>query len=370
MLLRQRSVVTIRINLKRKTQQSPQTSKLILKKKKISQAKVAEKNIKLVRPLLSFTRREIEEFIKAENIPYRVDASNESVDYTRNSIRHELLPMLREKYNVRVDDSLGQLGQTAGWLNALLKEGADCDLQELTLKQEKDYWELDLTALAVKEKIQQGEIVHKVLSVLELPQRKIGFRQIKAVLSMTEPDSKDRVVQLPYGLEVIKQGTRLIFRLGQGESREKLKVKHKEITLPEAGEVLLEGWMGVESGTGRIKELHKLQCEPIEKENSGGETFYHNKNVWQEIIDADKIKGRLQVRSRRVGERFGPLGQAGSKKLGDFFTDAKVDEEHRDRVGLVCDEEGIVWVMGLRISERVKVTEKTRRMFKLSIIKK
>ena len=132
--------------------------------------------------------------------------------------------------------------------------------------------------------------------------------------------------------------------------------------------MLLEGWVGVESGTGKIKELHKLRCELVEKEDGCEENFCNNKNVWQEVIDADKIKGRLLVRTRRVGERFRPLGQGGSKKLGDFFTDAKVAEEQRGRIGLVCDEQGIIWVIGLRISERVKVTEKTRRMVKLTIL--
>ena len=95
--------------------------------------------------------------------------------------------------------------------------------------------------------------------------------------------------------------------------------------------------------------------------------FRGGKTAWEEMIDGARVQGSLRLRTWREGDRFTPLGAEGEKTLGDFFTDAKVPVEYRKRIGLVCDEAGIVWVMGLRIAERVKITPRTRQILKITV---
>ena len=85
------------------------------------------------------------------------------------------------------------------------------------------------------------------------------------------------------------------------------------------------------------------------------------------MIDRDKLKGPLLIRPRKDGDQFFPLGGRGSKKLGDFFTDAKVPPQIRDQIGILCDAQGIVWVLSMRISDRVKITPATTQALKLSL---
>ena len=73
----------------------------------------------------------------------------------------------------------------------------------------------------------------------------------------------------------------------------------------------------------------------------------------------------LILRRYNQGDMFAPLGGEGGKKLGDFFTDRKIPVEHRGRIGLHCDQQGIVWVMGMRSANRVRVTETTRKILKV-----
>ena len=82
-------------------------------------------------------------------------------------------------------------------------------------------------------------------------------------------------------------------------------------------------------------------------------------------LDLDRAGTDLVVRGRRPGDRFQPLGMDEPKKLQDFFVDAKVPRLWRDRVPLVCSPEHILWVVGLRIGERAKVTDATRRVLHL-----
>jgi tRNA(Ile)-lysidine synthase len=79
-------------------------------------------------------------------------------------------------------------------------------------------------------------------------------------------------------------------------------------------------------------------------------------------MDADQLRWPLLVRFWQPGDRFQPLGLKGTMKLQDYFTNAKVSRELRHRIPLLCDQEKICWVVGLRLDEQVKVTAATRRV--------
>jgi tRNA(Ile)-lysidine synthase len=82
-------------------------------------------------------------------------------------------------------------------------------------------------------------------------------------------------------------------------------------------------------------------------------------------FDFDKVCKKLVVRRRRPGDRFQPLGMSQTKKLQDFMVDAKIPRSWRDRVPLVSSARQIFWVVGWRMDDRVKVTEKTKKVLRL-----
>lgn len=83
------------------------------------------------------------------------------------------------------------------------------------------------------------------------------------------------------------------------------------------------------------------------------------------MLDYDKIKGSLILRTRINGDRFKPLGMKGEKKLKDYFIDRKVDVNKRDNIALICDEEKILWVVGMDISEDAKIDNSTKKILHL-----
>jgi tRNA(Ile)-lysidine synthase len=82
-------------------------------------------------------------------------------------------------------------------------------------------------------------------------------------------------------------------------------------------------------------------------------------------LDLDEAGRDLVVRGRRAGDRFQPLGMGEAKKLQDFMVDAKIPRSWRDCVPLVCSPEGILWVVGWRITEPVRVTDSTKQVLRL-----
>jgi tRNA(Ile)-lysidine synthase len=84
-------------------------------------------------------------------------------------------------------------------------------------------------------------------------------------------------------------------------------------------------------------------------------------------FDLDKVGKELTVRRRRPGDRFQPLGMSQTKKLQDFMVDSRIPRSWRDRVPLICSPKQILWVVGWRIDDRVKVTGNTKEVLRLQL---
>ena len=322
----------------------------------------------IVRPLLTAPRCEIEAFVKQHDIKFRLDRSNLSDEYTRNRIRHELLPLLREKYNPEIDTALLQLGRIAGDFSGILSSDAVGVLNEVTLNREPDYLTLDAVGLAGRSRIQQAEIVHQGLLVLQVPLQRIGFKQINAILNLINEQNPTKRVQLPCGWNVGCRNGKLNFHKTDISQLPVFSGTNEPIDLLVPGTTVPgRDFLWYDIRGGKTGVIQKLCSEIITGTEETLETFIARKSLCEEMIDPTRLEGPLVLRSRENGDRFWPLGAPGGKTIGDFFTDAKVPAELRDRVGLVCDDLGIVWITGLRLAERVRVGPDTQQILKLSV---
>src|SRR5258705_8727426 len=105
-----------------------------------------------------------------------------------------------------------------------------------------------------------------------------------------------------------------------------------------------------------IKKLSiRIDAEVLEGKIIGLKDYIKNKDYTEEILDLDKIQGPLMVRVRKMGDTFNPLGARGRTKLKKFFIDAKVPKTMRDRVPLVSDKSRILWVVGYRLADDVRI---------------
>ena len=131
----------------------------------------------------------------------------------------------------------------------------------------------------------------------------------------------------------------------EGTSSCPLPFLESEININVPGKTILSGW--------------QIKAEIFQDMVNAG------KNDFVASFDLDKIGGELTVRQRKLGDRFQPLGMSQTKKLQDFMVDAKIPRSWRDQVPLVCSPEQILWVVGWRIDNRVKITEDTKKVLRL-----
>ncbi len=299
----------------------------------------------LIRPLLELRREEIEAYLTASGVKWRTDPSNASVAPTRNRIRHELLPLLREQYNPQVGRAITRLVATAEWAGEWLDDLGEKTLEPLLIDQSDRKLTISTTGLARKGPLARSQAIRLAFTRLGAPLRAIGMGHVRRVLGLLDGPS-GRQLDLPSGLTVRREYDRLVLTLG-GATRPLISAEVHQLAAD--GATLLPGG-----------ETIRVECRP------GGPAeltaFRQSKTARAEMVDADKLALPLLARRRREGDRFEPLGAPGRQTLSDFFISAKVPPGARSAAWVICDQLGPVWVAPYRIDQRVRVTSQTRRL--------
>ncbi|MCP4712622.1 MAG: tRNA lysidine(34) synthetase TilS [Planctomycetes bacterium] len=323
----------------------------------------------LIRPVLSLRRQEIEAFLKEVNHPWREDQSNQSLDFTRNRIRHELIPFLQKKFNPQVAESLLRLGRTAEMFCGITANKSGAALADYLLERGDDWLKLDAARLAAEPEDRQSDVIFELLVALEIPLQKIGGKHLNSIHKLIKNSSEGgQNYHYPSGLRLKSEKDGLVFRRQTGGDQvDKICVPDEQI-LPMSGAIDIPGdFFKMEPSSMMPLPVNKILIEQV----SGGIEYLHEfckkKYSFCEIFDLDRVQGQLRLRAWQEGGRFMPLGMTGEKTLGDFFTDMKVPAPWRQQVGLICDDLGILWVLGLRISDRIKVRKGTSRILRLTV---
>jgi len=179
-------------------------------------------------------------------------------------------------------------------------------------------------------------------------------RHLDAMASMLVAPPGKRL-HLPKGIGLITEYGKL--RVGRGLADTcPLPPLEGVHSLAVPGVTRVGGWPPARTG-GWLVWAEALDAPPAEFPDG----------VREACLDWDAVGARLQVRSRKPGDRFQPLGMTGEKKLQDFFVERKVPRAWRDNVPLVVGERGIAWVVGYRIAHWARVTSETKRVVRLEL---
>ncbi|MCG3119770.1 MAG: tRNA(Ile)-lysidine synthase [bacterium] len=328
-----------------------------------------QRRTKILRPLLPFSKAELEAYARERGLQWREDHTNTDTQFRRNRIRHELLPRLKTRFNPQIDLGLARLAEVAATAEDYFRAEAETRLREIVKEQQTGKIILDLELFWKYFPIIQRYVIRAVLQRLMVNGAEPTFvemTQILTLLQKTDPAKlaigKRYIWRQQVDMCIDRDGVVFRKRRTKGK-RQKANSKRqtaKGISIPVA---LGERCEISESGMAILIERKALPPD-----------WRQQVQAHSQFVDAEKIQGDLFVRFPQPGDRFVPLrtnstkqDAGGTKKLSDFFTDHKIPLHQRTTIPLLwCDQ--IIWVCGYRLDNRYKITPATHTVLHLQML--
>ena len=284
-------------------------------------------NGKFVRPLLPFSRENIETYAKENHLKWRDDSSNASTKYMRNKLRHEVIPILKginPSLLHSFETTITNLNDTASIVDERVKAVSKRAVEKTDSNQ-------------IKLKISEFNKLKNPKAYLFELLKDYGFTEWHDVVNLLEAQSGKQLFSEKWRL--IKDRNYLFLSEIVSNERFFLEIseteKHVETPL---GNLLFE----------EVAIISKTEANSI-------------------FVDKNELKFPLTIRTWEAGDTFYPLGMTGKKKLSKYFKDEKYPLLDKENALLLCSENKIVWVVGKRADDRFKVTRNTKNILKVEL---
>ena len=297
---------------------------------------IPEKRGNIIRPLLTISKDEILDYLYFKNIKYRVDESNLSDFYERNFLRLNIIPLLKEKLNPSLDETIFNSSFVFKSLKDFLEKYVDKFLSEVIVKVRSGLI-IDIIKLNEYHNTVISESLRK--SVFDNWNVNLNFDDIKRIINLISKQP-GMMIELSGNLVALKDRSTLI-------------LSKKKQNAPESKNVIQVGQS--------INLKHgKLFIKPV-----AGEKINYNADPNIEYVAADNISEELLVRRWKNGDKFIPLGMKGEKKISDFLIDVKMSRLEKQNQYILADGDRIIWLIGKRINNRYRITDKTKKVLEL-----
>ena len=301
-----------------------------------------------IRPLIECTRQEIEAYLQGKKQDYRTDSTNSETEYTRNNIRHNVMPVLKE-INSGVVLHFFKLSE--------LQEQA---VNYIDKQSEAAYHKYSTENGLSKELLNEDLIIitsaiHKFLIEQSGQAKDIGTVHIEAVHNLLKGDA-GREINLPYNMIAISEYDRI--KILKTDALDDIKSEFNDICI--TSKIQAVGDSEEVNIDGTFIRLEIIAYNPSQEITS---------KTYTKMLDCDKIKNGLCVRHRKDGDYIVINKEGARKSLSRYMIDEKIPKRDRDSVLLVCDGDHVMYVVGHRISEHYKIDETTDRVIKIEVTK-
>ena len=288
---------------------------------------IPEINGIIVRPLLKFSREDIEAYAKTNKLTWREDSSNASTKYLRNRLRHEIVPKLKE-INPQL---LQNFEKTLGYL-----------------KDSNDIIEDRVEAVSddVITHVSESAMHFNIEEIQKLNNPKAYLFQLLKDYNFTEWNDLTNLLDAQSGKYVLSNTHRLL------KDRDSLILS--ELNLGETELIYIS-----ESESQSETPFGTLHIESTKQINKLSQSTIY--------VDKDLLKYPLTVRKWQKGDYFYPFGMQGKKKLSKFFKDEKLSLLDKENIWLLCSENDIVWIINQRLDNRFRVSETTKNILKIAL---
>jgi len=316
-----------------------------------------DSEIRLIRPLLRTWRKDIEAYCETYKLDTVEDLTNLDQTYFRNRLRHSLIPTL-ETYNPGFKLALLRSAESLSGDFQMLNEIVDDFWERSVLEIGEGFLAFNKSVLQAASPAILRNLFRRSASHLNSDLRDISFEAVERLVRYARNEvSVSSEIDFTDGNQVFIEGDRLFLARRSAEIPTPYWPQIGKTVELKVGKPLLLGtnWCLLVKEVASIDDL---------------ESIYTNTDSYQAWMDADLIQGDLQVRSRREGDRFQPLGMLeGSIKLSDYFINEKLPVRGRRTWPLVCLDNEILWIPGYRSAHPYRVTNSTRKLLHFELSK-
>ena len=297
-----------------------------------------------VRPLLCLERSVIETYLRKGALLWREDSSNSDTKFLRNRIRHELLPLLRS-YNPGIAELLNQTAQALAADEELLDAVTDRAFSSMVLSAAAEV-RINLAMLQNEPQALRKRLYRKALAELKGDLKRISAKHLADIDRLALGAKGSGKLSLPVGVVAVKEYDTMI-----------MTAASKELA-PEFGEISVDRCGSYSLPFCSRLSVERLDALPSDRQETGKDAIF---------IDLKQFPFPWTIRCFCEGDRFTPFGMKGRKKLKDLFIDRKIPLADRKQIPLLLCRDEIVWVCGVQLSEKARITGSTGELLLLRI---
>ena len=296
----------------------------------------------IIRPLLDVERKEIEDYCEVHNLNPRIDESNLENIYTRNKIRLELIPYMKDNFNTNLIESIVRMSNNLRSDSDYIESDAEEKFKDIC-KVSSDSVEVDINSFKKLHNAIKVRVLRKGIKSILGDTNFIDQKHIDDVMEFESESKINKMLTLPRGVFVYRRKNSIL------------------ITTTEIVEEDIEFSYNIPSnGFVKIKEINAI----IETQTMTIDRYKNGKvDKMSRGFDFNKIKGGIVIRNRQQGDKIKLAG--GTKKLKDLFIDLKIPREERCKIPVIADEDGILQVGEYKSSENYKIDENTKEVLKI-----
>lgn len=291
----------------------------------------------IIRPLLFAERKDIEQYAKLKSLQFRLDSSNTKDYYTRNLIRHSLIPQIQAKINPSAVNTLNRTAAIFQELSSFINHEVVIFYSNIAKSFGDEKLVLDTFKLKNSLLFIQENIIMKALK--DFVHGEVEHAKVHAIMDLINSETGSSI-EIGNEVVVYRDRYNLVF------------IKEPKEPVDFVAEII----------PGKKYEFDEfyINTEFVER----GDVHFSLSPV-VEFVDADLAGEALNLRNWHPGDSFIPIGMKGHKKVSDFLVDSKIPIYQKNNVLVLAGKAGIIWVCGLRVDDRFKITENTRRILKL-----
>jgi tRNA(Ile)-lysidine synthase len=301
----------------------------------------------IIRPLIDTDREEIENYLREKGISYCTDSTNLSTDYTRNKIRHKVMPQL-VNINERAVSHINRFADIAenyfSYVNEVVEGFLEENVTETLKLSGARVLELDIDKLAGQQELIKDLVIMELIGKVCGGRKDIGGAHLNEVKKLFTTVSGSEIM-LPHGARAVNSYGKLQFLYPvQNESY------NIEITGPGIYSVPGQKW--------------KLKVDIYDKPVNIDLT----KKEYTKLIDYDRIQDGICLRNYMENDYIVINSEGSRKKISRLFSNCKISKEDRPYIPLIASESEVIWAIGIRIGENYKVSETTKKVVSFEYI--